>query len=171
MLPPPTYIPLRPAGLRAPNFPVELDGSMHRVTVTWNVSAQRYYFNLYDALGIWLVSAPLIATAPGLRINGLVYDAPLRSMVVRLLEPHWRPLGQIVDWWIEGADPDSLNGLHRCETTGANEFIFYVGDNPFLDIDPGHIALAGTAHRYANLTKGYIKDSVLLFRGGAFEVR
>ena len=27
---------------------VELDGVMHKLTVTWNVSAQRYYFNLYD---------------------------------------------------------------------------------------------------------------------------
>ena len=80
------YIPFRPLGSEAPNFMVELDAMMHRVTVTWNVSAQRFYFNLYDPMGIWLVTAPLIETGPGLNIGEMFYDAPLRSVVVRLLE-------------------------------------------------------------------------------------
>lgn len=165
-----TLIPLRPLRNRAPNFMVELDGVMHKLTVTWNVSAQRFYFNLYDQMGVWVVTAPLIETGPGLIIGEMFYDAPLRSVVVRLLEPHWRPLGQIVDWTFEGVDPDNLNGPHRCTMTGLSEFIFYVADNPIVGVNPGQMALHGTAHRYADLVKGYTETSVMIFRNNAFEV-
>ena len=169
-LPPPTYIRLQLYGGRAPNYAVDLDGAIHKLTVTWNVSAQRFYFNLYDPMGVWLVTAPLIETGPGLNIQEMVYDARLRSVVVRLLEPHWRPLGQIVDWSLEGVDPDNLNGLHRCEMTGNAEFVFHVARNPIIGVNPGQMALHGTAHRYANLVKGYIETSMMIFRNGSFEV-
>ena len=165
------FLALPKAPSQTPKFTLTLDDTFHTMTVTWNVSAQRFYFNLYDSFSTWIVTAPLIATGPGLRIESLEYDRRLRSMVVRLNEPHWRPLGQIVDWWLEGVDPAWLNGKHRCEMTGLSEFVFYLAPRPpAVTGDPGQIALAGTAHRYANLVEGYIENNALIFRNDAFEV-
>lgn len=159
------------ASSEAPKFTLRLNGEFHVLTVTWNVSSQRYYFNLYDSFGTWIITAPLIATPAGRRIESIVYEAKLRSMRVTLLEPHWRPLGQIVDWTFEGTDPDWLQGRHRCEITGVSEFLFFIARSaPALAIDPGQITLCGTAHRYVNLTEGYIENSQLIFRNNAFEV-
>jgi hypothetical protein len=167
----PNYLRLPHRPSQAPKFTMTLNGEFHTLTVTWNVSAQRYYFNLYDSFGTWVVTAPLIPTAPGVRVSSLVYSPKLRSMVAKLVEPHWRPLGQIVDYTLEGVDPAWLNAKHRSETTGADEFVFYLSRAAVpVDVDPGQIALAGTAHRYVNLVEGYIENATLIFRNDAFEV-
>jgi hypothetical protein len=161
-------IPITPG--RAPTMSLWLDGAYHQLSVTWNVSAQRRYFNLYNQFGVWVMTAPLIETGPGKMLVGITYVKELRSMRCTMAEPTWRPLGQMVDYWLEGVDPLWLNGKHRSETIGVNQFMFPVLNNPSLTVDPGQIALFGTASRFANLVEGYMERSVLIFRNRQFEV-
>jgi len=162
--------PLPLPKIRAPSVWLVLDGSQHTITVTWNVSAQRRYFNLYDSSAVWIVTKPLIETGPGLEIASIVYEKKLRSMRVTLKKPFWRPQGQIVDYTLEGVDPAWLNGEHRCEVIAPDQFLFYVTGNPSQTLDPGQIALCGAAHRYVDLVKGMMQTSKLIFRDEKFEV-
>lgn len=165
------YFPVPIPRIQAPSIQLPLDGELHRITVTWNVSAQRFYFNLYNSSSVWIVTKPLIATGPGREILGVAYEEKLRSVRVTLKHPFWRPLGQIVYYTLEGVDPSWLNGKHRCEVIAPDEFLFHhVSDDPSKTIDPGHIPYNGTASRYVNLVEGYMTTSVLIFRNRQFEV-
>lgn len=165
----PDLFPIPPAPGQTPMVLARIDGGIHQISVTFNVSAQRYYFNIYDQFGVWVCTRALIETGPGQMIIGISYEKPLRSMLVTLGEPWFRPLGQIVDLWLEGVDPEWLNGPHRSEVVSQTEFLFPVLGNPSLTIDPGLIALHGTASRFFNLVDGY-KTNVLIWRNRKFEV-
>lgn len=157
------YIPFKPGGVAPPQFYVEFD-AVYSMTVKWNVSAQRYYFDLYDPYGTWVVTLPLISTAANIPIAAWAYDPLQRAMRFTLSRPWFRPVGQMIDITVAGVDPTVLNGVKRCEVI--NEF-----DRQFpLALDPGQIVTLGSKNVYNNLIEGYIPGWVMIFRNNQFEI-
>lgn len=169
-----TIIPFLPSNLFVPKFPVVLDGQNYTVTVTWNVSAQRYYVNVYDNVGNWIVTVPMTQSPPSRAVNGLSYDPLRRVMTVELVAPPFWPVpigstgtfspaGTIVDYYLENFDPTSLNAKWRCLHINDTFFSFPLEQNP------GEINLLGSVSQYMNMVGGLFK-STLIYRNGAFEV-
>jgi hypothetical protein len=169
-----TIIPFLPSNLFAPNFTVTLDGSPYNVIVTWNISAQRYYINIYGSNGTWVITVPLFQSPPARAVNGLVYDPLRRVMTVELVAPPLWPVpigstgtatppGTIVDYTLENFDPALLNTKWRCLHINDTFFSFPLVNNP------GQINILGSVSRYLNMVSGLF-DSTLIYRNGAFEV-
>jgi hypothetical protein len=155
---------LVPSNVRAPTFYVRLDGVHYNLIVTWNLAAQRFYINLYDDAGDLRVATPLTETAPGFELAALEWDATERKVVVTLADPYWRPMGQIVEWTLQGCDPAAYNGLWQGLTLSPTQFSFP------LDTDPGPTAILGSAHRYQNMIGPWFKTSTLIYRNSQFEI-
>ena len=169
-----TIIPFLPSNLFTPKFRATLDGNDYDIKITWNVSAQRYYVNVYDLSGNWTVTVPMIQSPPARAVNRLVYD-PLRLvMTVELVAPPFWPVpigstgtfsppGTIVDYYLENFDPTVLNAKWRCLHINDTYFSFP------LDTNPGQINILGSVSRYLNMVEGLF-TSTLIYRNGAFEV-
>jgi hypothetical protein len=83
-----TVIPFIPSNIKAPTFPVTLDRSNFNVTLTWNISALRYYLNIYDKTkGTWIITIPLVSTPPARSVSSAIYDPFLNSVVVTFVDP------------------------------------------------------------------------------------
>jgi hypothetical protein len=168
-----TVIPFLPSNLTAPSFVVTLDQDQYKIIVTWNVSAQRYYINVYGLDGSWVVTVPLIQTPPSRAINSISYDILRRVMTVGLVGPIYYPIplgsnltppGTIVDYTLENFDPPILNQTWRSLHINDNTFSFPLAD------DPGQINIVGTVARLMNMVGGVFINSTLAYRNGAFEV-
>ena len=169
-----TIIPFIPGSIRAPSFTATLDGDDYVVTVTWNVSAQRYYLNIYDSDNTWILTVPMFQSPPSRGVNGLTYD-PLRLvMTVELVAPPYWPVpigstgtfsppGTMVDYWLENFDPAVLNAKWRCLHINDQFFEFPLANNP------GQINVLGSVGRYLSMVDGLF-NSTLIYRNGAFEV-
>lgn len=168
-----TYIPFVPSNTQAPSYNVTLDGNSYFLVVTWNVSAQRYYINIYSTDGTWVCTVPLTETAIGRPIQSMYYDTNQRaifgSFQVEAITPVvgtaiWRPQGQIVQYTFDGFTPDTLNGEVDCLRTGFGEFMYSLATNP------GPISVLGNGSRYMNMAEGYFETSTLIYRQNQFEV-
>lgn len=157
------YLPFQPSAVAAPTFYVTMDG-VYSLTVKWNVSAQRYYFDLYDPAGVWVVTLPLIQSQPSTQILSWRWLSDRKAMAFSGAQPHFRPLGQLIDGVIEGADPPVLNGRKRYMAISENERLFPMAQ------DPGQVVQLGSVNHYVNLLDGYVPGWNLVFRNNAFEV-
>ena len=169
-----TIIPFIPSNIQAPTFTANLDGENYRVVITWNVSAQRYYLNIYDQNAVWILTIPLVQSPPGRGVNNLTYDPLRRVVTVELVAPPLWPVpigstgtfntpGTIVDYNLENFDPPVLNAKWRCLHINDTFFEFPLAD------DPGQINIVGSVSRYISMVGGLF-DSTLIYRNGAFEV-
>jgi hypothetical protein len=170
-----TVIPFLPSNLLAPNFQAMLDGSPYNVIVTWNISAQRYYINIYGYNGAWVITTPLVQTPPARKIQSIVYDINQRAVLVTMVDPsQWpvplsvaglnTPPGTIVDYTLENCDPTSLNRTWRSLHINSTSFSFPLAS------DPGSINILGSVNRLMNMVSGLFQTSTLIYRNGAFEV-
>jgi hypothetical protein len=160
----PTLIPFIPSNISPPSFNAVLDGSSYRVTVTWNISAFRYYVNIYDTSGNWIITVPLITTPPAETIASISYDRMSGLINVTKNAGLYKKPGQIVRYTLEGFQPDVLNGYWRCLTINTQQFSFPI------DSDPGLITTIGTANRLMNMVATVFSTSTLVYRNGNFEV-
>jgi hypothetical protein len=169
-----TIIPFLPSNLFTPTFQVTLDGTNYQVTVTWNVSAQRYYINIYGTDNTWIITVPLIQTPPARGVASVVYDNLRRVMTITMVDPsQWSiplsaagtstPPGTIVDYTLENFTPDVLNGKQRSIHITNTDFSFSLAN------DPGQVLILGSVSRILNMIGGMF-DSTLIYRNGAFEV-
>jgi hypothetical protein len=169
----PEVIPFSPSNIAAPQFTATLDNNPYNIIVTWNVSSQRYFINVYDVDGNWIVTTPLVATPPARAVDSAVFD-PLRNIVlVKMVNPSTWPIplgrgtikpGWIVELTMLGFQPDAYNGTRRC--VGVNDITFTFP----IDTDPGPVLIFGSANRLINMVEGYFNTSALIYRNGAFEV-
>ncbi len=170
-----TIIPFIPSNLVLPTFVATFDGDDYRVTVTWNVAAQRYFINIYGQDGSWIVTVPLIQTPPGRAIESFSYDNLRRVATVSMVDPsQWSvpisaagmmtPPGTIVDYTLENFDPPVLNqgwsALHINDVT----FSFPLAD------DPGQVHILGSVSRLIDMVEGIFLKTTFIYRNGAFEV-
>jgi len=170
-----TVIPFVPSNIHIPTISVVLDGNTYSIKVTWNVSAQRYYINVYSTDGTWVITTPLVSCPPGRAVQSVNWDSTRRVLTVQMVDPSLWPIplsaggvvtppGQMIDYTLEGFQPDTYNGLfrglHLTETT------FSVP----MDIDPGQIVVMGIVNRLVNMVQTVFTSSSLVYRNGAFEV-
>lgn len=170
-----TVIPFLPSNLTAPKFVATFDGFTYNVTVTWNVSAQRYYVNIYAQDGTWIVTTPLVQTPPSRNLSSLQYDPFQGIMIAQFVDPSLWPVplspaglatvsGTIVDYTLENFDPSLLNTIWRSLHINSLTFSFPIAS------DPGQIKVFGSVARYMNMIGGIFQTSTLIYRNGAFEV-
>ena len=170
-----TVIPFIPSNMAAPSFQAIFDGDSYRVVVTWNISAQRYYVNIYNQDGIWILTVPLVQSPPARGINSLSYDTIRRVMTVAMIDPAQWPIplaaagnltmpGTMVDYTLENFDPIVLNATWRSLHIDPITFSFPLAN------DPGGINIVGSVSRYINMVAGMFTTSTFIYRNGAFEV-
>jgi hypothetical protein len=170
-----TIIPFLPSNLKVPTFLATFDGDTYTVRVTWNISAYRYYINIYGADGSWIITVPLITTAPGRQINSVVYDPLQLLLTFQLPDPADWPLplspagtntkpGTIVDYTISGFQPNTYNGSFRCLQINPTTF-----STPMAN-DPGPVVVYGVVDRLLNMISSVFQTSTLVYRNGAFEI-
>jgi hypothetical protein len=46
------------------SFQATFDGALYNVTVTWNISRQDWYANVYDSTGTLMLAVPLVGSPP-----------------------------------------------------------------------------------------------------------
>lgn len=170
-----TIIPFIPSNIRAPSIAVTLDGIDCTIRITFNVSAQRFYINVYDNNNNWLLTVPLISTPPGRKIENVVWNQFLGIVIVTLQDPSLWPVplshegvgtkpGQMIDYTLQGFQPSTFNGLFR--GLHVNPITFTI---PMVN-DPGLVTIMGSAHRFLNMVGSIFKTSTLIYRNGAFQV-
>ncbi len=170
-----TIIPFVPSNITLPTIPMQLDGSDYTITVSWNVSAQRYYVDVYDSDGTWIITTPLVSSPPARSIKRITYDPFLNINVVEMVSPDlWpaplspaglaTPPGKIIDYTILGCSPDTYNGKFRC--LHLNETTFTLP----MPANPGPMAILGTVNRMLDLIEPLFNTSTLVYRNSAFEI-
>jgi hypothetical protein len=151
------------------------DGDNYNVIVTWNVSAQRYYVNIYALDGTWIVTVPLVQTPPARPMQSVIYDNLRRVITAQMTDPSTWPVplskaglltapGTIVDYTLENFDPAVLNATWRSLQVDVTTFSFPLAN------DPGEINILGSVTRLINMVGGLFKTSTFIYRNGAFEV-
>jgi len=169
-----TIIPFIPSNITTPQIDVTLDGNSCYILITWNVSAQRYYINIYDkATQGWIITVPLISSPPPRNLQSVRYDPFLSSVVAQLVDPSWWPIpsygpatppGLMVDYTLENFQPDTYNGKFRCMHIDSMTFTFPMPNNP------GPLVVMGRVNRILNMVESVMQTSTLIYRNGAFEV-
>jgi hypothetical protein len=170
-----TVIPFIPSNIKPYSFPVTLDGNTYSVTVTWNVSAQRFYINVYDRSGAWIVTVPLITTPPNRKIESVNYNPFQLVLEVIMVSPTLWPIplspgglstspGTIIDYTLEGFNPTTYNGKFRGMHVNGNMFTVPMATNP------GSLIVMGAVSRKLNMIAGVFTTSTLIYRNGSFEI-
>jgi hypothetical protein len=170
-----TIIPFLPSNLFAPKFRATFDGNDYEVTITWNISAQRYYVNVYGLDGSWIITVPLIQTPPARAVQSVAYDGLRQVVIVTMFNPtQWpiplspagtnTPVGWMIDFTLENFDPPVFNGKWRSLHINDTTFSFT------MTSDPGPALILGSVSRLLNMVAGVFGISTLIYRNGAFEV-
>lgn len=168
-----TIIPFIPSNLVAPSFRAVFDGVDHNVIITWNVSAQRYYVNVYTSNGAWVITIPLFASPPGRAAANAVYDPFLNAVIVDLVDPSLWPCplagpitkpGTIIDYTLENFQPLTYNGRFRSLHINSQRFSFPI------DFNPGQLVVLGQVSRYLNMIESVFQTSSMIYRNGSFEI-
>lgn len=170
-----TVIPFLPSNLFRPKFVATFDGTSYNVEVTWNISAQRYYINIYDLTGNWILTTPLVTTPPSRPIASVVYNNLRNVVTVQMTDPsQWpvplspegllTPPGTMIDYTLDNFVPAVLNATWRSMQVTPTTFEFP------LATDPGQVTVIGFVSRKLNMISGVFTTSTFIYRNGAFEV-
>lgn len=170
-----TIIPFVPSNRIAPRFNATFDGNPYTVVMTWNISAQRYYINVYTVDGTWVVTVPLFQTPPARAVNLASWDPLQKLMTIEMLPPSEWPVplppggavikpGTIVDYTLQGFQPATYNGIFRSLQLDGITFTFP------LATDPGPLVVVGNVNRMLNMVAGVFQNSTMIFRNGSFEI-
>jgi hypothetical protein len=168
-----SIIPFIPSNIVTPKFKAMFDGTEYEVSVTWNLSALRYYINVYDLNGIWIITVPLISSPSAREAVSAVYDPFLNAMTVEM-KPYsfWntpyagiatKP-GTMIDYTLHEFQPSTYNGQYRCLHLNPSMFTFPMPTNP------GPLVILGRVSRMLNMVASVFNTSTLIYRNGAFEV-
>jgi hypothetical protein len=157
------YYPFVPSNVKAPSFLPTLDGESYTITISWNVSAQRYYVKCTSFNNNLIFMVPLVDTLMGMEIQSLVWDENNKVVIAKLVKPHNFPIGEIVNINIIQALPTTYNGSGMALITEDNTFTYPMAQNP------GAMYEAGVVQYLISMAKSYFK-STLIFRNRQFEV-
>ena len=169
-----TIIPFIPSNIVTPSCSVNLDGDAHDIKITWNVSAQRFYINIYRKTDeAWIITEPLISSPPGHDVNSVEYDPFNAIVLISLVRgdywgtpiggPSIKP-GTKIDYTLSGFQPATYNGKFRA--MHIDDIVFSIP----MPRDPGPLVIAGQVNRYLDMAQPVFKRSTLIYRNGAFEV-
>jgi hypothetical protein len=156
-------IPFVSSNYAAPNFQVTLDGATYNIVITWNVSAQRFYVNVYDSNGNLICAVPLTESPPDITISDMYWDQNRQVVVVNSPTYICRPYGQIVRYTISNCYPDVFNGTFNCLMESLHVFSYQMVN------DPGQIVTIGSAGVHFNMLEPWFNSS-FIYRKKRFEV-
>jgi hypothetical protein len=170
-----TVVAFVPSNIKPFSFPAILDGVYYNIVVTWNISAQRYYINVYGSDGLWVVTVPLISSPPSRPVASVLYDPFQLILNVEMVSPLLWPLplspqgianppGTITDYTLEGFQPVTYNGLFRGMQVSPISFTVPMATNP------GPLITTGYVSRQLNMLAGIFQTSTLIYRNNAFEI-
>jgi hypothetical protein len=168
-----TIIPFLPSNIMTPEFRARLDGNDYTIRITWNISAQRYYINVYAQDGTWVITVPLISTPPARNVANASYDPFLNSVIIELVPPDQWPVpatgpttkpGTMIDYTLEGFQPNTYNGRFRSLHVNNTMFTFSMPQ------DPGPLVILGRVSRLLNMVDTVFTTSTMVYRNGAFEI-
>src|SRR5277367_5711021 len=151
-----------PSNKQAPSFMPAFDGNQYMVTITWNVSAQRYYVNCQDLIGNLIFSVPLLSTEANIHLSSLVWDPYNNRIVATTREPHGFTVGEIVFVSIVNANPTTYNGNVNVLILNNTQFTYASSQ------DPGQYNYGGSVGFLISMTESYF-NSTLVYRNGVFE--
>jgi hypothetical protein len=158
-----TYFQFNTSNRQAPSFMPTFDGLTYKITILWNISAQRYYVNCQDLFGNLIFMVPLVGNPDPFEIESLEYDSQNKRVIITTVEPHNAPVGQVINLNILGCIPTAYNG------TG---LLFIMNEHqvacPMLQ-DPGPATSLGVLDYLISMDKSYFL-STLIFRYNNFEV-
>ena len=170
-----TIIPFIPSNIILPTFTATLDGDDYTVKVTWNVSAQRFYLNLYAQDGTWVTTVPLIQSPPARQVLSAVWDILQGILTIVMVDPSLWPIplstegtatkpGTVSNFTLENFVPNNYNGTFKSLILNPTTFTIP------MTTDPGQATILGSVSRYLNMMAGIFNTSTLIYRSGAFEV-
>jgi hypothetical protein len=169
-----TITPFLPSTTTPFSFAATLDGAPYTIKTSWNVSAQRYYINVYSSTGAWVLTTALTQSPPARQIASVNFNPFQNVLEVDMISPltssfplspggiYVKP-GTIVDYTLEQFTPTTYNGLFR--GMHVNETLFTVP----MTTDPGALTIMGYVSRKLNMVAPLF-TSTLIYRNGAFEV-
>jgi hypothetical protein len=169
----PTVIPFLPSNITTPTFKVTLDNEDCVLTVTWNISALRYYINVYGADNRWIITVPLVSTPPARNVHAAAYDPFQNAVLIQISDSLTWPVpvggpitkpGTVIMYTMEGFQPNTYNGRFRCLHINNDFFTFP------MPRDPGPLIVVGKANRYLNMIESVFERSTLIYRNGSFEI-
>jgi hypothetical protein len=149
--------------IRAPSFTPTLDGQQYTITITFNISAQRYYINCLTIDGQLLFSVPLVESTQPIEIETLTWDQTNQRVVAKTVAPHGFTIGRVMNLSIINAKPGTYNGSGFCSILSETEFVYPMIPNP------GQPFFMGAVQYLISMTKGYFQ-STLVYRNRRFEV-
>jgi hypothetical protein len=147
-------------------FQPTFDGQVYNVILTWNLFGQRYYFNIFDLSGNFVVALPVIASPVALNVQDIEWGSPHSGSVkITTINPHGRKIGNVALLTVSGMSPDAYNGTYLMNVSGPNTLIYNLAQNP------GQATALGTVGHNINLLAGYF-TTTMIFRDGTsqFEV-
>jgi hypothetical protein len=170
-----TVVPFLPSNIKTYEFLVKLDGLDCKITTTWNVSAQRFYINVYQVDGSWIVTVPVISSPPSRSIQSVKFNPFQLVLEVVMVPPELWPIplspgglattpGTIMDYTLEGFSPNTYNGIFRGTHINGNLFTVPMAN------DPGSLTVTGFVSRKLNMIAGVFQTSTLIYRNNAFEI-
>jgi hypothetical protein len=170
-----TVVPFLPSNIKPFSFSAIFDNSQYNVTVTWNVSSQRFFINIYDVTGAWILTTPMVQSPPGRDVESVYYDPFMNVIQITLVDPSLWPLplspggintkpGTMIDYVLRGFQPITYNGSFRALHINETVFTFPMSTNP------GPLVIAGSVNRMLNMVDTIFRTSSLIYRSGAFEI-
>jgi hypothetical protein len=170
-----TFIPFTPSNLFVPSFVANFDGDDYTVKISWNISAQRFYINIYAGDGTWIVTVPLIQSPPSRGVASVAWDILQGTVSVQMVDPSLWPIplspaalgtppGTIIEYTLENFVPDTYNGKFR--GLHINPTLFTIP----MTSDPGQAQILGSVSRHLNMVAGIFNTSTFIYRNGNFEV-
>jgi hypothetical protein len=170
-----TIIPFVPSNIRRFKFFAQLDNAKYTIETSWNVSAQRFYIDIYTSDGRWIITTPLVGSPPGRPIGDVVWNQPRGIMTVTMGDPTTWPIplspgglatkpGTFMDYTLTGFQPDTYNGKFR--GMHVDEITFEVP----MTTNPGSLIITGFVNRYLNMIETVFETSTLIYRNNAFEI-
>jgi hypothetical protein len=158
-----TYFQFNTSNRRAPSFSPIFDGAVYRITVLWNISAQRYYVNCQDLFGNLIFMVPLVGNPDPFEIASLDYDDQNKRVIITTVKPHNAPVGQVIDLNVIGCIPIAYNGVGLLFVLNEMQMVCPMIQNP------GPATTLGVVDYLISMTKGYF-ISTMIFRNDNFEV-
>lgn len=137
-------------------FQATLDGEIYNVVITWNLSGQRFYFNVYDLSQNLILCRALVGSPAGFNVESLSWANGYVTLTT--VDPHGFNISDTVQLTVSDCAPAAYNGQFNCFVTGATTMEYP------LSADPGDSTGLGLVACGINLVgSNYFTKSSLVF--------
>ena len=150
-----TYVPFLPTSGAPFQFQATFDGTQYTVIVNWNVTAQRWYVNIYTYGNVLVLCTAVVASPATIPLQALTWANG--TVTVTGTMPHGWNLYGTFDVTISDCVPSAYNGTYTVFAASSTTVTFP------LTLNPGLVTTLGSVAYNISLTAGYF-NSTLVFR-------